>query len=396
MASPSTDVTAGPRAAAPSALATCIACTLVRQTQTTRNVKTATRCPLTSADIHSAPMHLAGSPITQNVLKHRQLLIPLLLIVSASFVYVNVPLQHSLFVTTISWLALCIPAALKAGVLGNTTNSRRSVCWLAGAFLSLSYVCDRAALDKQGIWATKVGSLPVTRFLSLIIVQALLPVFVALLSENELLSEHLALPIFTLLNGSAVESKPAPELVPTRNSYNLLAATTVCASVVLSTYTISSTFALGVSSVIFAATGLVLFGTIVMSREAVLVGSNGTSPSRSTAEDAGRAQTLAVLRDVASAIAVISGIACYFMEMSITSISISRMTEPSDELHRWPDLQNYRTLLQVLWSIPAQCLMNFFTYNIVSTSLILSASTTSRSLCLSSSAQYCSDMANMF
>lgn len=161
MVSRCTDVPADPPPAVPSALATTIYARILPLTNGLAN--NTTRYPSLrfnalgyALTFDYAPMRLAPSTIAPHVLEHRQLLVPLLFLASATFVYAQVPVQHSLFVTSTSWLAVCMPTIAKVGIVSNTTNSRRSLCWLAGAFLSLSCICDRAALDKQGVWATKV------------------------------------------------------------------------------------------------------------------------------------------------------------------------------------------------------------------------------------------------
>jgi hypothetical protein len=103
-----------------------------------------------------SPMHPAVSLIGDNVAKHHQLFAPLLFIVLASVANVHEPVQHSLLVATAAWAAIWIPTLFKAGILANTSSKRRNTCWVAGACLALACVCDRAACDKEGTWATKV------------------------------------------------------------------------------------------------------------------------------------------------------------------------------------------------------------------------------------------------
>jgi hypothetical protein len=210
------------------------------------------------------------------------------------------------------------------------------------------------------------------------ILQALLPLFSTLLTENQLLSKHITLPTFTILDGPAAETKPSPEQPSHNSSYKLLAAATASAGAALAIYTTSPTFALGTSSVIFAATGLVLFESTVTATTADdedntrgLVSADGTLSRRVSMSGARKIHQLAALRDVAAAIAVICGIASYFMELSVTSTSITWEPVYRKYARDWRDVHNYRILLQVLWTIPATLLMNILIFIIVSALLLL-------------------------
>jgi hypothetical protein len=48
---------------------------------------------------------------------------------------------------------------LRVGLYSNSGGRKKNTSWLAGAFLALAHICDRAACDKDGIRATKVGRL---------------------------------------------------------------------------------------------------------------------------------------------------------------------------------------------------------------------------------------------
>ncbi|KAI4920204.1 hypothetical protein J4E90_002345 [Alternaria incomplexa] len=95
------------------------------------------------------------------------------------------------------------------------------------------------------------------------VANALIPFFTVLFSENQLVAKHLALPTWTVLDGPAAETKTPPERQPHTESYGILAVLVVSASAVLGVYAVPTTVALGVSSAIFAATGLVLFETTI-------------------------------------------------------------------------------------------------------------------------------------
>lgn len=103
-------------------------------------------------------MHPAASRIAENATKHRLLLVPLLFTILGAVGSVNSPVQHSLLVTSASWAILWIPLACRLGFYSNSAAERKNLSWLAGAFLALAHICDRAACDKDGIRATKVGA----------------------------------------------------------------------------------------------------------------------------------------------------------------------------------------------------------------------------------------------
>ena len=102
-------------------------------------------------------MHPAVSRIAENVAKHHLLLAPLLFTVLGAIASVNSPVQHSLLVTSASWAILWIPLVFRVGLYSNSGGTKKSTSWLAGAFLALAHICDRAACDKDGIRATKVA-----------------------------------------------------------------------------------------------------------------------------------------------------------------------------------------------------------------------------------------------
>jgi hypothetical protein len=101
-------------------------------------------------------MHPAASLVLENAYTYRKLLVPLLFIVLALVANVHEPVQHSLLIKAVSWAVLGVLAVFKAGIWSNTNDKRRTTSWLAGSLLALAQVCDRAARDKEGTWATKV------------------------------------------------------------------------------------------------------------------------------------------------------------------------------------------------------------------------------------------------
>ncbi|KAJ4362025.1 hypothetical protein N0V83_010966 [Neocucurbitaria cava] len=298
-------------------------------------------------------MHPVVSLIAENVVKYHQLLAPLLFSTLAAVANVHTPVQHALLVTAVSWLLIWILLIFRVGVYSKGGSGKRRTTWLAGAFLSISQICDRAACDKEGIWATK----------------ALLPLFVVLLSDNELIAKHVALPIHTLLDDPAAKSNAPSETHSHTGSYRILATLTVSASVVLSTYTVSTTSTLGFSSVLFAATGLVLFGVALKGTEddgenntRELGSANGISPRRNSISGLLKEQQLAALRDVAAIMMTVCGIASYFMEPTMTATTVSWESVYRDYKQDWSTVHNLRILQEVLWMVPVQVFVNAFTF----------------------------------
>jgi hypothetical protein len=105
-------------------------------------------------------MHPAVSLAFDHGYKHHHLAAPLLFTFCASIANVYEPVQHSLFITAISWGIIWLPAAIKTtiktGLLSHVSSKGRRTSWLAGALLALAHICDSAACDKEGTWATKV------------------------------------------------------------------------------------------------------------------------------------------------------------------------------------------------------------------------------------------------
>jgi hypothetical protein len=101
-------------------------------------------------------MHPVVSILADNVVKHHLLFAPLLFTILAAVSNVHTPTHHSLLVTTISWVIVWMPTVFWVGIYSNSSSAKRRASWLAGTLLGLAHICDRAACDKEGIWATKV------------------------------------------------------------------------------------------------------------------------------------------------------------------------------------------------------------------------------------------------
>ena len=102
-------------------------------------------------------MHPAASRVLDHARRNHHLLVPLLAAVLAASANVHSPVRHQLFVAAASWATTCILTLFWAGVRFSDVKRRKSA-WLAGGFLALSQICDRAACDKEGTWSTKVPS----------------------------------------------------------------------------------------------------------------------------------------------------------------------------------------------------------------------------------------------
>jgi hypothetical protein len=189
-----------------------------------------------------------------------------------------------------------------------------------------------------------------------------------------LVAKHLALPTFTILDGPAAETKASPERQPYSESYGILAVLVVSASAVLGIYTVPTTVALGLSSAIFAATGLVLFESTIKaatdegeSSRHRPVSANGNISRRASISGASSAQRLAALRDVAVAIAVVCGIASILTESSLTASTISWEPVYREYAREWRDVHNLRILQRFLWMLPVQSTVNVLVFILVRT-----------------------------
>jgi hypothetical protein len=172
--------------------------------------------------------------------------------------------------------------------------------------------------------------------------QALLPLITALISHSEL-AQHLP-----ILETPAQETKTSGAKTSGPESYWLLAVLTVSASVTLAIYTIPTTFALGLSSVIFTAAGLVTFESTIRAS------TGGAQPQR-----------FAALRDVAVAITVVCGVASLLIESSLTASTISWEPVYREYNQEWRDVHSFRTLQRFLWMIPVQAVLNVLTFFMV-------------------------------
>ncbi|KAH7392038.1 hypothetical protein DE146DRAFT_757793 [Phaeosphaeria sp. MPI-PUGE-AT-0046c] len=259
------------------------------------------------------------SLVVQDAYKHNNVVVPLLFVVLASTASVCEPVQHSLLVAAASWASIWAYTAFKAGIWSSTSSKTLRTSRLAGACLALSSICDGAARDKQGTWATK----------------AMLPLLAFLISNNDVLPRLAALPTHSAHTDDDRDSKTSSEQHAHMSSFRVLAVVTVTAAIALGTYSVPTTSVLGMSSVIFAAAGLVLLERAARGTEdetenasyrSVSAGPPQAGPS--PIHSPSRQQFLAVLRDLAAVLTLACGLSSIFLEPSIIGAVPSQSVDP--------------------------------------------------------------------
>jgi hypothetical protein len=295
-------------------------------------------------------MHPAVAIVAENVLQNQHLLHPLAFLISAIVANVNTPVQHSLLITSISWLFIWLATVFQAGSgLSGGVNNKRIAGWAAGAFLALAEICDRAARDREGTWWTK----------------ALLPLLVTLIPENGFWTTSGALPSPITSDESSSES--TSEQRPSQRSFVLVTIVSLSAITALGTpYSSSPTSVLGICGAIFLATGLVLFEGAIRCRKDEghiarrgFMSANGSFSRFTTVEKANPQQgSLAALRDVAGVMAFGCGVATYLME-AISSDAITWGPELQMLDGDWKAIQYPRMVRLCLFMIIIDVMKNF-------------------------------------
>jgi hypothetical protein len=102
-------------------------------------------------------MHPVAALVLENAEKHHNLLAPVLFSIFAAIANVSEPVQHSLLIRAVTWALIWLLAAFRAGIWTSSSAKRRKTSWLAGGCLAFAQICDRAACDREGVWATKVN-----------------------------------------------------------------------------------------------------------------------------------------------------------------------------------------------------------------------------------------------
>ncbi|KAH7082135.1 hypothetical protein FB567DRAFT_561994 [Paraphoma chrysanthemicola] len=291
-------------------------------------------------------MHPVLSLIADNVSRYPQLFVPLLFTITSAVANVHEPVQYSLLIAAASWATIWVSTLLRVGIRSHPTKKRRWTGWVAGACLAFAQICDRAACDKEGIWLFK----------------SLLPFFVTLISKNEVMSRLLALPSH---DDTTHESADSPDTHSYVGSFRILAVTTVSAVAVLLIYTVPTTSTLGVSSVIFTATGLLLFGSATGSAEDgtgdgayEFVSTNQPATRSSTSHVLPREQQVAAVRDIAASLAAICGLASILIEPTIRDATTWQSVYRSTD-HDAMVVQEYGTLWRIVWTVLVHVITNF-------------------------------------
>ncbi|KAF2503298.1 hypothetical protein BU16DRAFT_521883 [Lophium mytilinum] len=260
-------------------------------------------------------MHPAATAVLQNVAQHAHLFLPCVFLAASVSTAVNTPERHSLLITSISWALVWIFSIIRAGVLAGLDNvKRRKSCWAAGALLALAQICDRAARDREGMWWA----------------QAFLPAVVYFLLETDLWTNTGIVPAFIPLTDHAIDGHSSADKSTRTGSSRLIFVITVTAAIVLRTpYNTAPTSALGLSTVIFTAAGLVFFENAITSTKDAekassrgFVSANGSFSRRESMSGARQSHYLTSLRDVAIVMAVTTGIATFCMEDFRTEVLI--------------------------------------------------------------------------
>jgi hypothetical protein len=188
------------------------------------------------------------------------------------------------------------------------------------------------------------------------VIQGLLPILVAFLSENDV-SRYLALPS----HHDPDDVTSDPEKRSHTKSIRLLLVATASASIVLATgYEAPPTFALSFSSVIFTAIGLVLFESALRDSKGDndagrrgLMSANGTFARRNSLQSAAHPQDprLASWRDVAFIMTVICTLASYVTEPVMMKQAVS--WQPSYRHWRgdWQGMHYSLLVQQNFWMI---------------------------------------------
>ncbi|KAF2738714.1 hypothetical protein EJ04DRAFT_573562 [Polyplosphaeria fusca] len=291
-------------------------------------------------------MHPAVSLIVENVLRNLHIVIPILFVLLSTISNAFTPIEHSLLVTTISWALIWVPALFRAGVWSGGSRSRKVASWLAGAFLALGHICDRAARDRQGIWQAK----------------GLLPILVVFIAERDPWSRHVTLPS---LSSDSYEGASNTEKRPHTRSSRMLAVITASSLAALATrFTVPSTWTLALSSVIFFAAGLVLFESALKdtkedtTNRRGFMSANGTVSRRNSLEGAQKVQHLASLRDVAIVMTVLCGLGTYIIEGGIDPDVISWKPAYNRWGAEWRAFHYHRTVQRCTLMIIVNVLVN--------------------------------------
>jgi hypothetical protein len=189
------------------------------------------------------------------------------------------------------------------------------------------------------------------------------------------LGKHFLLPAHRIVDDNVSNSSSSPEKQASVRSIGLLGIAALSATAALAVgFTTFPTSALALSSVIFAATALVLFeGALKSSKNdgdsrRGLMSANGTF-SRRSSQSAQKDQQLASLRDVAVIMAIMCGVAAYLVEPPISRNAISWEPVYRQLQGDWKTLHYHRTVQQCLVMILVNTVVNSLMFYMVSLAL---------------------------
>jgi hypothetical protein len=202
--------------------------------------------------------------------------------------------------------------------------------------------------------------------------QSLLPLLVVLLSTNDLLPKLASLPVHDTHDDATKEPHTATDSQSFAGSFRLLAAATVSSGAILAAYSVPTTSALGTSSAVFAAIGLVLLERAVRgigdeepNGTYSSIPTSGVHSGRSAVKEPPKEQQLAALRDFAAVMATICGLASMLVEPSVVS-TISRGPSITKSNHGWTKAYDFMIMQRIFWMLPVNTLSNALLYIIVS------------------------------
>ncbi|KAH7135106.1 hypothetical protein B0J11DRAFT_152762 [Dendryphion nanum] len=306
-------------------------------------------------------IHLIGEnavKIAQNAVKYQHLLLPLLFAILGPIATAHTPTRHSLLVHAVSWALIWIPTLFRTGFWSeDASRSRKITSWLAGACIALAQICDRAASDKEGVWSNK----------------GFLPLLVVLFSDSGILANHPGLPLH-YAEDPLVDSPSSLDKGSHSSSSRFLVVATVSALTALATrYKSPSTFALGISSVIFTAAGLVLLETALKSskddtdtNKRGFMSANGTLSRRQSFHAANKDQQLASLRDVAVVVMIACGMTSYMIEPAINPRALSWTPVYEHMWGNWQPKEYQITVEECLFTMVATAITNMASYFMLS------------------------------
>ena len=176
-----------------------------------------------------------------------------------------------------------------------------------------------------------------------------------------------ALPAY-VAHDDAAKDPQSPSEQPDARPKRILGALTVSAGAVLAVYSVPTTTALGISSAIFGATGLVLFETAVWSVEddgKSFARISGPLSRRGSLNAPTKEQQLAALRDTAAVLTIVCGVVSWLTEPSIYNV-ISWEPVYNEFSQNWRTVSDYRLHQQILWMIPVNISLNILVFFIVS------------------------------